>query len=179
MPLPDDYDSQDGEVQAEMTIRTAIRDMMLTVAAPYGFEAEKSHTRPRYPDTPEQWNAVAMIEDPRNDKNTLLRYIDVRLRSFKSENRQLTISYAMAVAVAFEDERRDTDGEVTGNSTDDLIAVVFKIRKFFQDNQNLGLGDAVMHKLVQLVDMPFTAADAQGRPAQKAALTLDVVMNIC
>jgi hypothetical protein len=184
MPLPSDYDTPEGEEQAELAIRKAIVDCFLAVAANtrFGFDPGLAHDRLRYPDSAKTWELIATIIDPDTaseptEKQTrLLRYFAVSLVGFSGALRELTLRYAIKLSFGFKDVYASDD---TRNSSNELVACLIQFQKYLRNNLSLGLDDRVTHQYLNCGNIRFVLKDAQGNAVQVADNTLNVVLEVC
>lgn len=184
MPLPADYDSPQGEADAEVAVREAIRDIFLGVAGAYGYTSAHCHTTPRYPDTIDEWNAIATIVDPDTEpeategERRLTRYFSVVYAGMSRVLSELTLRYDVHVSMGFKDEyQRAPAGR---RSYDEIVALNMKFGKTLADNQELGLDDRCSHTFLQAPLRPrWTPEDDQGNPTVTIDNTLSVVLQVC
>lgn len=184
MPLPADYDDPQGEADAELVVREAIRDIFLGVATPYGYTSAHCHTVPRYPDTIAEWEAIATIVDPDTEpeaaegERRTTRYFAVVWAGMSRVLSELTIRYDVQVSYGFKDEyARAPAGRRT---YDELVALNMKFAKTLADNQELGLDDRVSHSFLQAPLRPrWTPEDDQGNPTVTIDNTLSVTLQVC
>lgn len=180
MPLPVDYDTPEGEEQAEFAIREALGACFFTIGAAFGFTALLCHTRPRYPRTQPDWEAIGTIEDPDttgNDTQTrLVRYSAFKFIGFRSQGQELTLRYQFILSFGFKDEYASNP---TLNSHDQMVGCAMRFRKYLADNLNLGLDDRVTHKNLEIYDNDFIPADKQGGAAMVLYGRIDVVLDVC
>jgi len=183
MPLPPDYDSPQGEADAEKAIRGALVDCFLAIADPtFGFDSSVAHDRMRYLTNADSWEFVSTIVDPDTaaqpvDQQTkLTRYFALGLVGFQGSLRELKFRYALRTSFGFKDAYK-TDS--TRNSSDELYACMTQYQKFLRDNLNLGLDDRVSHEYLQLLGIRFVLKDKQGNAMQVADSTITVVLEVC
>lgn len=185
MPLASDYfDSPDGMAAAELVVRQAIRDCFLAVAGTYGYDANHVHVSPRFPDTDDEWNQIATIEDPDTAANgptaehrRLVRYCHVIYSGHKAGQAEMTINYEIDVSMGFKDGYASDPNR---RSYDELTALNVKFEKFLRDNQELGLDERVSHGLLQCPSKPrWTPIDDQGDTTVTVTDTLAVTLKVC
>lgn len=184
MALPEDYDTPEGEEQAELEIRKAIVDCFLAVAENerFGFTATLAHDRLRYPDRNNVWEEIATIVDPDTadedaEKRTrLLRYFAVSLVGFSRTLRELSFRYAIKLSFGFKDVYKTDENR---NSSDELTALLVQYQKYLANNLNLGLDDRVAHQYLNCGNVRFVLKDAQGNAVQVTDNTLTVILEVC
>lgn len=183
MPLPNDYDSIDGEAAAELVVREAIRDIFVGVATPYLFDNAHSHICPRYPETLDEWNTIGTVEDPdtgnqpAGNKRRLVRYFAVKWVGQGRRLRELTLNYELEVSMGFKDAYASAP---TKRSYNELVELNMKLGKVLADNQELGLDDRVSHNFMQTPFKPsWTPIDEQGETTVTITNTLAVVLKVC
>jgi hypothetical protein len=180
MPLPEDYDSPEGEDTAETEVRKALVACFLAVGTPFGFTSDLAHTRPRYPRTDDKWESIGTIEDPDTTGNTtttrLTRYASFKFLGFRRAGKELTIRYSFALGFGFKDEYGVDSNR---NSFDEAASCAKRLGKFLADNPNLGLDDRVTHKQLEIFDHEFIKVDKQGNAANVLFGRIDVVLNVC
>lgn len=184
MPLPSDYDSPQGEADAERAVRDAVRDLFLSESSDYGFTSDLAHTVPRYPDTDEEWEAIATIVDPDTaagadeDKRRLIRYFTVVWAGMGRVLAELTIRYDVQISFGFKDEY--AAAPAGRRSYNELVELVSRFGKKLADNQELGLDDRVSHTFLQVPTRPrWQEADDQGNATVTIDATLAVVLQVC
>jgi hypothetical protein len=190
MPLPNDYDSVDGEAEAELIIRQAIADSFLIIGAAYGFTTDTTHTRARYPpvarptDTGRDttWELISSIVDPDTSavaatlQTRLMRYFAVSFNSMRRTLRQMTLGYNVKIVFGFKDEYKT---DPTQNSFDQITAAAIKFGKYLADNQTLGLDDRVTHRYFEVRGCRFVPADKQGRSASVLDCSITIDLQVC
>jgi len=185
MALPEDYNSQDGEEEAEFEIRQAIVECFVTSAAKFGFTSDLAHPRPRYPRTDETWFAIGTIEDPdtadaetAEGKARLTRYFSVKFRGFRRTLTELTLRYELIISFGFKDEYEHPD--LAGqNSHDELAGCSMRFGRFLAENLNLGLDDRVSHTYLDMYGGDFIPLDDQGSSAETLLGRLEVQLLVC
>lgn len=185
MPLPEDYNSQDGEEEAEIVIRQAIADCFLVAGTPYGFTSSLVHARPRYPRNDTVWYTIGTIPDPDTvDAETpegvqrLTRFFSVKFAGFKRTLTELILRYEIVISFGFKDEYSHPD--LAGqNSHDQLAGCSIRFGRFLAENLNLGLDDRVTHTYLDIFGRDFIPLDEQGNAAEALAGRLEVVLEVC
>lgn len=184
MALPVDYDSPEGEEQAELEIRKALVGCFLAVAGNdrFGFDADHAHERLRYPDKNDTWEFIATIIDPDTEdadaekQTRLLRYFAVAHVGFSATLRELTLRYSIKVSFGFKDVYASDENR---NSSNEISACLMQFQKYLRNNQNLGLDDRVSHQNLVGNSILFIPKDAQGNAIHIANTTLNVILEVC
>ena len=180
MALPVDYDSPEGEAEAEAEIRQALGACFLLIGADYGFTEELVHDRPRYPRTNEGWEAVGTIEDPDttngDTQSRLTRYCSFKFSGFNRRGKELTLRYSVVISFGFKDEY---SGDPTKNTYGDAAACLVRFGKSLADNPNLGLDDRVTHRQLEIIADEWLPISKQGDADVIYYGRIEVVLNVC
>lgn len=180
MPLPDDYDSPDGEAEAELVIRQTLGERFLEMGSEFGFTEELVHDRPRYPRLDSVWESIGTIEDPEttgNDSQSrLTRYCSFKFKGFREAGEQeLLLFYEFNLSFGFKDEYAT---DPTKNSTNDMVACAMKFRRHLKSNKNLGLDDRVTLRQFEVYES-LPILDKQGVTDTVLFGRLEVMLNVC
>lgn len=159
----------------EKAMRDGIAAIMLDFGEPLGFPASHVHTRRRYVKSVEVWEAIALIVDPDDATQKVMRMLSVETASSSWDKREWKISFSIKVGWGFNDERPEN----RGNSHDEVTAFAYGLLQHILDGETLGVDDAITVTRVRHLGTRFVPQDAQARPAHVADCAVDAIVEVC
>lgn len=159
----------------EKAMREGIAAIMLDFAEPRGFPADHVHTRRRYVKNNDKWEAVALVPDPDDATQRVMRLLSVETASSSWDRKEWRVTFDLKVGWGFTDERPDNKG----NSYDEVTAFAYGLLQSILDGETLGVDDAITVTRVRHNGTRFIPQDAQARPAHVADCAVDAIVEVC